>query len=52
VDYAVLNDSARDPYRSENNGDKKIATYFNPDTAEGADVAVGDDDVEACSFGS
>jgi hypothetical protein len=34
---------------------KKMATYFNHDASDGADVAVGgdrDDDVEACCFGS
>jgi hypothetical protein len=31
---------------------EKMTTYFNHDTADGADVAVGDAGVEACSSGS
>jgi hypothetical protein len=30
----------------------KMPTYFNHDTADGADVAVGDADVETCTSGS
>jgi hypothetical protein len=52
VEYAVLSVSARDPYWPENNGEKKMSTYFNHDTADGADVAVGGEDVEAFNSGS
>jgi hypothetical protein len=50
VDYAVLNDSAS--YLTGKQRGDKMATYFSHEAADGADLAVGDADVETYTSGS